>query len=138
MPYVRKLFPPMVTGVVVMMIGLSLIPVAVDWFAGGQKGNANYADPANLAMATFVLVLVVILVQWGKGIFSAAAIVIGMMVGYVVALAFGWISFEAVKNAEIVAIPSPVLGGAGLAMLAMIIAAGIQMLGLWFSRYNSP
>lgn len=58
-------------------------------------------------MATFVLVLVVILVQWGKGIFSAAAIVIGMMVGYVVALAFGWISFEAVKNAEIVAIPQP-------------------------------
>ena len=107
MPYVRKLFPPVVTGVVVMMIGLSLIPVAVDWFAGGQKGDANDADPANLAMATFVLVLVVILVQWGKGIFSAAAIVIGMMVGYVVALAFDWISFEAVKNAEIVAIPQP-------------------------------
>ena len=107
MPYVRKLFPPVVTGVVVVMIGLSLIPVAVDWFAGGQKGDVNYADPANLAMATFVLVLVVILVQWGKGIFSAAATFIGMMVGYVVALAFGWISFEAVKNAEIVAIPQP-------------------------------
>ena len=107
MPYVRKLFPPVVTGVVVVMIGLSLIPVAVDWFAGGQKGDVNYADPANLAMATFVLVLVVILVQWGKGIFSAAAIVIGMMVGYVVALTLGWINFEAVKNAEIVAIPQP-------------------------------
>ena len=36
MPYIRKLFPPLVTGTVVMMIGLSLIPVAVDWFAGGQ------------------------------------------------------------------------------------------------------
>lgn len=107
MPYVRKLFPPVVTGVVVMMIGLSLIPVAVDWFAGGQKGDAHYADPANLAMATFVLVLVVILVQWGKGIFSAAAIVIGMMVGYVVALALGWINFDAVKNAETFAIPQP-------------------------------
>ena len=107
MPYVRKLFPPVVTGVVVMMIGLSLIPVAVDWFAGGQKGDPHYADPANLAMATFVLVLVVILVQWVKGIFSAAAIVIGMMVGYVVALALGWINFDAVKNADLVAIPQP-------------------------------
>lgn len=107
MPYVRKLFPPVVTGVVVMMIGLSLIPVAVDWFAGGQKGDVHYADPANLAMATFVLVLVVILVQWGKGIFSAAAIVIGMMIGYVVALALGWINFDAVKNAENFAIPQP-------------------------------
>lgn len=107
MPYVRKLFPPVVTGVVVMMIGLSLIPVAVDWFAGGQKGDPNYADPANLAMATFVLVLVVALVQWGKGIFSAAAIVIGILVGYVVALALGWINFDNVKNAEIFAVPQP-------------------------------
>lgn len=107
MPYVRKLFPPVVTGVVVMMIGLSLIPVAVDWFAGGQKGDPNYADPANLAMAAFVLVLVIALVQWGKGIFSAAAIVIGMLVGYVVALLLGWINFDAVKNAEIVALPQP-------------------------------
>lgn len=107
MPYVRKLFPPVVTGVVVMMIGLSLIPVAVDWFAGGQKGDAHYADPANLAMATFVLLLVIGLVQWGKGIFSAAAIVIGMMVGYVVALALGWINFDSVKNADIIAIPQP-------------------------------
>lgn len=107
MPYVRKLFPPVVTGVVVMMIGLSLIPVAVDWFAGGQKGDPNYADPANLAMATFVLVLVVALVQWGKGIFSAAAIVIGISVGYVVALALGWINFDNVKNAEIFAVPQP-------------------------------
>ncbi|QLB44305.1 uracil-xanthine permease family protein [Mannheimia pernigra] len=107
MPYVRKLFPPVVTGVVVMMIGLSLIPVAVDWFAGGQRGDAHYAEPANLAMATFVLVLVVVLVQWGKGIFSAAAIVIGVMVGYVVALALGWINFENIKSADVVAIPQP-------------------------------
>lgn len=107
MPYVRKLFPPVVTGVVVMMIGLSLVPVAVDWFAGGQKGDAHYAEPANLAMATFVLVLVVVLVQWGKGIFSAAAIVFGIIAGYIVALFLGWINFENVRQAEIIAIPQP-------------------------------
>ena len=38
-----------------MMIGLSLIPVAVDWFAGGQRGDTNYATPENLMMASFVL-----------------------------------------------------------------------------------
>ena len=107
MPYIRKLFPPLVTGTVVMMIGLSLIPVAVDWFAGGQRGDANYATPENLMMASFVLVIVVTLVQWGKGIFSAAAIVIGMMTGYIVCLAMGWVSFEGVKQAQIFAIPQP-------------------------------
>ncbi|MDG2954452.1 nucleobase:cation symporter-2 family protein [Bisgaard Taxon 10/6] len=107
MPSIRKLFPPVVTGTVVMMIGLSLIPVAVDWFAGGQRGDADYATPANLMMATFVLVIVIVLVQWGKGIFSAAAIVIGMMTGYIVALALGWVSFDGVKNADIFALPQP-------------------------------
>jgi len=107
MPYIRKLFPPLVTGTVVMMIGLSLIPVAVDWFAGGQRGDANYATPENLMMASFVLVIVVALVQWGKGIFSAAAIVIGMMTGYLVCLAMGWVSFEGVKQAQTFAIPQP-------------------------------
>ena len=90
-----------------MMIGLSLIPVAVDWFAGGQRGDANYATPENLMMASFVLVIVVALVQWGKGIFSAAAIVIGMMTGYIVCLAMGWVSFEGVKQAQTFAIPQP-------------------------------
>ena len=107
MPYIRKLFPPLVTGTVVMMIGLSLIPVAVDWFAGGQRGDANYATPENLMMASFVLVIVVALVQWGKGIFSAAAIVFGMMKGYIVCLAMGWVSFEGVKQAQTFAIPQP-------------------------------
>ena len=107
MPYIRKLFPPLVTGTVVMMIGLSLIPVAVDWFAGGQRGDANYATPENLMMASFVLVIVVALVQWGIGIFSAAAIVIGMMTGYIVCLAMGWVSFEGVKQAQTFAIPQP-------------------------------
>ncbi|QPB42137.1 nucleobase:cation symporter-2 family protein [Rodentibacter haemolyticus] len=107
MPYIRKLFPPVVTGTVVMMIGLSLIPVAVDWFAGGQRGDADYATPENLMMASFVLVIVVILVQWGKGIFSAAAIVIGMMAGYLLCLILGWVNFDGVANAQTFAVPQP-------------------------------
>ncbi|MDN0081496.1 nucleobase:cation symporter-2 family protein [Crenobacter sp. SG2305] len=107
MPQIRKLFPPVVTGTVVTMIGLSLIPVAIDWFAGGQVGSAHYADPANLGIALFVLILVIGLVQWGKGIISAAAIVIGMFVGYLVCLAFGLVDFSAVHQAQSFAVPQP-------------------------------
>ncbi|POY44456.1 purine permease [Avibacterium gallinarum] len=120
MPYIRKLFPPVVTGTVVMMIGLSLIPVAVDWFAGGQRNDPNYATPENLMMASFVLVIVVILVQWGKGIFSAAAIVIGMMTGYVVALALGWVNFDGVKQAQIFAVPQPLHFGLSFPIAGII------------------
>ncbi len=120
MPYIRKLFPPVVTGTLVMMIGLSLIPVAVDWFAGGQRNDPNYATPENLMMASFVLVIVVILVQWGKGIFSAAAIVIGMMTGYVVALALGWVNFDGVKQAQIFAVPQPLHFGLSFPIAGII------------------
>ncbi|CAM3734137.1 nucleobase:cation symporter-2 family protein [Avibacterium endocarditidis] len=120
MPYIRKLFPPVVTGTVVMMIGLSLIPVAVDWFAGGQRNDPNYATPENLMMASFVLVIVVILVQWGKGIFSAAAIVIGMMTGYVVALVLGWVNFDGVKQAQIFAVPQPLHFGLSFPIAGII------------------
>ena len=120
MPYIRKLFPPVVTGTVVMMIGLSLIPVAVDWFAGGQRGDADYATPENLMMATFVLVIVVALVQWGKGIFSAAAIVIGMMTGYVLCLILGWVNFDGVHNAQAFAVPQPLHFGLAFPLSGII------------------
>ena len=115
MPQIRKLFPPVVTGTVVTMIGLSLIPVGVDWFAGGQVGDANYASIANIGLATFVMTLVIVLVQWGRGIFASAAIVIGMMVGYLVAaildkvigLNLGLVDVSPVQNAELFALPQP-------------------------------
>ncbi|TYG35358.1 purine permease [Lonepinella koalarum] len=120
MPNIRKLFPPVVTGTVVMMIGLSLISVAVDWFAGGQRSDANYAAPENLMMATFVLVIVVALVQWGTGIFSAAAIVIGMMTGYLLCLALGWIDFTGVKEAQAFALPQPLHFGLSFPITGII------------------
>ncbi|AXK40030.1 nucleobase:cation symporter-2 family protein [Crenobacter cavernae] len=107
MPQIRKLFPPVVTGTVVTMIGLSLIPVAVDWFAGGQVGSPGYGNPANLGIALFVLALVIGLVQWGRGIFSAAAIVIGMFVGYAACLALGKVDFAPVTSASVFAVPQP-------------------------------
>ncbi|MDP8032713.1 nucleobase:cation symporter-2 family protein [Pasteurella atlantica] len=120
MPHIRKLFPPVVTGTVVMMIGLSLIPVAVDWFAGAQVGDPNYAEPKNLMMATFVLVIVVTLVQWGRGIFSAAAIVIGMMIGYITALCLGWVDFSGVKSAPLFSIPQPLHFGLSFPLSGII------------------
>lgn len=106
MPQIRKLFPHVVTGTVVTLIGLSLLPVAVDWFAGGFK-SPNYADPSNLAIGLFVLTLVIGLVQWGKGIVSAAAVVIGIVIGYLVCLALGMVNFTPVHNATLFAVPKP-------------------------------
>ncbi|HJU99243.1 MAG TPA: nucleobase:cation symporter-2 family protein [Burkholderiaceae bacterium] len=107
MPQIRKLFPHAVTGVVVTMIGLSLVPVAVDWAAGGFAPGAVYGAPLNLGIAAFVLVTVIMLVQFGKGIVSAAAVVIGMFVGYLLCVSLGLIDFTKVANAQVFALPQP-------------------------------
>jgi len=106
MPTIRKLFPHAVTGVVVTMIGLSLTPVAIDWAAGGF-GSSHYGEPGNLAIAGFVLLLVIALVQWGKGIISASAVVIGIVIGYLVCLSLGMIDFTQFHNAAVFAVPQP-------------------------------
>jgi len=124
MPTIRKLFPHAVTGVVVTMIGLSLTPVAIDWAAGGF-GSSHYGAPSNLAIAGLVLLLVIALVQWGKGIVSASAVVIGIFIGYLVCLSLGMIDFSQVNSAPIFALPQPMHFGLSFpvsGIIAMSIA----------------
>ena len=129
MPQIRKLFPHAVTAVVVTMIGLSLVPVAIDWAAGG-RGSSAYGAPINLGIALFVLVTVIALVQFGKGIFSAAAVVIGMFVGYLVCLGMGLIDFSSVQKAAVFSLPQPAQYGLTFpisGIVAMAVAYVVTM-----------
>ncbi len=87
MKKLRRFFPPLVTGVTVLSIGLTLIPVGIQAFAGGGNAeiNPNFGSLQNLLVATVVLVTVVLLRIFGKGIFSLASLLIAMLVGYGVA-----------------------------------------------------
>ncbi|WCE31687.1 nucleobase:cation symporter-2 family protein [Vibrio sp. SCSIO 43137] len=105
MPQIRKLFPPVVSGTVVMLIGLTILPVSVDWFAGAYVGQEEYGQLSNLLLGLLVLAVVVVLSQWGKGLLSAAAIVIGMFVGYIVSVMLGIVDFQPMYDAELFALP---------------------------------
>ncbi|WP_025820551.1 nucleobase:cation symporter-2 family protein [Shewanella marina] len=105
MPQIRKMFPPVVSGTVVVLIGLTILPVGVDWFAGGFVGQEQYGQLPNLLLGSLVLIVVIALSQVKKGIISAAAIVIGMAVGYVVAMVMGIVDFSPVTNAPLFALP---------------------------------
>lgn len=106
MPVIRKFFPHTVTSVVVIMIGLSLTPVAVDWAAGGL-GSGDYGAVGHLAIAALVLALVIVFVQWGRGIVSASAVVLGIACGYLLCLSLGMIDFTQVRAAPVFALPQP-------------------------------
>ena len=86
----RKFFPPVVTGTVVMAIGLSLLNVGINFFGGGNN-NADFGSVTNLLLGLFVLVFIICLKHFGKGFLSQTAILIGIIAGYIVATIMGFV-----------------------------------------------
>ncbi len=107
---VRHWFPPLVNGIVVMLIGLTLIPVGVDFAAGGI-GAADYGDPLHLGVAALVLVAAVALQQWGRGFASYGSIFLAIALGCGVALALGRFDLGAVTEADWWSLPRPLTFG---------------------------
>ncbi|MFQ8922421.1 MAG: uracil-xanthine permease family protein [Clostridium paraputrificum] len=100
-----KLFPPLVIGTVVCLIGLTLIPVSMDWAAGGV-GAADYGSLRNVVIAMTVLVITLLLNRYGKGMVSTASVLIGMVVGYIICIPFGMVDFSLVNEAKWFALPN--------------------------------
>lgn len=99
-----KLFPPLVTGTVVCLIGLTLLPVSIDWAAGGA-GSADYGSIKNISIAMLVLIGTLLLNRYGKGMLSSASILIGMVVGYIVCIPLGLVDFSSVREASWISFP---------------------------------
>ena len=99
-----KLFPPIVTGTVVCLIGLTLLPVSIDWAAGGS-GAADYGSLRNLSIAMLVMIITLILNRYGKRMLSSASILIGMTIGYLICIPLGMVDFSAIKEASWFSMP---------------------------------
>ncbi len=132
---IRRLFPPLVTGTVIIAVGLNLYPVAVKYMAGGA-GSPEYGSPKNWGVALFTFALVLALQNFGKGILKLGAVLWGLAGGYVLALALGMVSFEAVGTAGWFAIAAPVKSfglefnfSAILAMCILYLANSLQTIG---------
>ncbi|OAA90219.1 nucleobase:cation symporter-2 family protein [Clostridium ljungdahlii] len=102
--YIMKLFPPIVTGIVVCLIGLTLLPVSIDWAAGGS-GVQNYGSLKNIGIALTVTLITLLLNHYGKGLLSSASILIGMAAGYIICIVFGMVDFSSISKASIVTLP---------------------------------
>lgn len=114
-PFIARLlplFPPVVTGVIILVIGVSLMPVGINWAGGGQPTvprmvdgvqvrfpNPNYGNAQGLAVAAFVLLTILALLKWGKGFLRNVAVLIGVVAGCLLAGALGMMHFSHVGNA---------------------------------------
>ena len=95
LPKLRKLFSDLVTAIVVLTIGLTLIPVGIRQAAGG---NVNFGSAENLILAAIVLISIIVFNQLGKGFIRASSILFGISLGYVVAIAMGMVDFTPVAE----------------------------------------
>ena len=86
----RKFFPSVVTGTVVMSIGLSLISVGINSFGGGNTAK-DFGSMENLLLALFVLVMILVFKHATKGFASFSAILLGIICGYVAAFIMGFV-----------------------------------------------
>ncbi|MEP4194055.1 MAG: nucleobase:cation symporter-2 family protein [Aliishimia sp.] len=101
--HLRWLFPPLVTGLVILAIGLYLIPVAIKYAAGGaakfQMEAESFGSAMHWAVALTVIIVALALKFFTKGTLSNSAILIGLIAGYILALIFGMVNFAPVANA---------------------------------------
>ena len=149
----RRFFPAVVTGTVVLSIGLSLISVGINSFGGGNNA-ADFGSMENLLLAVFVLVVILFFKHWTKGFLSSSSILFGIIAGYIAAIIMGlvlprtgitadgveytkaWVlNWDKVKNASWFAIPQlmpvkPVFDvRAILPVLIMFIVTAVETVG---------
>lgn len=101
----QKLFPPIVTGSVICVIGLSLIPIAFEKIGGGNKTASNFGSSQNLLVAAITVLTILLIQKFGKGFVKTISVLIGILVGSVVAGTMGMIDFSPVTNANYFSLP---------------------------------
>lgn len=104
--YLVKFFPPVVTGSVVTIIGINLMPVAMNYLAGGE-GAKNYGDTKNLILGGVTLLIILILQRFTKGFLKSISILIGLAIGTALAGIFGMVDIKQVGDAHWFGFPVP-------------------------------
>ncbi|TDI85196.1 MAG: purine permease [Caldithrix sp.] len=122
----KRYFPPLAAGIVVMMIGLTLIPVGMDYAAGG-KGAADYGSFTNLGIAAVVLLVTLCLNQFSKGFLSYASMIIGVLVGYVAALFLGKVQPGAMAESAWFSLPVPFEFGLEFHLMPIVLMSFIYI-----------
>ncbi|MFB8771761.1 nucleobase:cation symporter-2 family protein [Streptomyces broussonetiae] len=122
-----RFFPPVVTGTVITLIGISLLPVAFGWAQGARPTADDYGSATNLGLAGATLVIVLLLRRFTRGFVKQIAVLLGLVVGTVIAVPLGVTDFSPVADADVVGFPTPFHFGAPQFQTAAIISMCVVM-----------
>lgn len=135
--WLAKLFPPLVCGIIILIIGVKLMPTAIDYAAGGAPARAagDLGSLRNFSIAALVVLVIVLASQFGKGFFSVAAVLVGLAVGYIVAAFAGMVTLDPITDASWFALPTPLAFGiefhtaAIVAITVLALASSVESIG---------
>nr|WP_226573698.1 nucleobase:cation symporter-2 family protein [Acuticoccus sediminis] len=119
---IRFALPPLVTGLVVLMIGLALVRVGIQYAAGGVPaiGTPEFGSAKNWFVAGVVILVTLGLKFFARGLWSISAILVGLVAGYLVSLVLGMVSFGNVARASWLLVPEPFHFGVEFSFAAII------------------
>jgi len=123
-----RFFPPVVTGVVITMIGLSLTPVAANWAMGGDASAPEYGSLANIGLAALTLAIVLLLSKIGSPGISRLSILLAIVIGTIIAALTGMADFSKVGEGAFFAFPQPLAFGWPVFEIGGIISMTIVVL----------
>ncbi|MBU6960900.1 purine permease [Pseudomonas sp. CVAP len=104
---ITRFFPPLVTGIVITTIGLTLMPVAARWAMGGNSHAESFGSMANIGLAALTLALVLMLSKIGSATISRLSILLAMVIGTVIAVFLGMADFSTVTQGPMFGFPAP-------------------------------
>ncbi|MCY1327113.1 Uric acid transporter UacT [compost metagenome] len=125
---ITRFFPPLVTGVVITTIGLTLMPVAARWAMGGNSKAPDFGSTANIGLAAVTLVIVLLLSKLGSAAISRLSILLAMVIGTGIAYALGMTDFSKVTEGPMLAMPEIFHFGMPTFHVAAIISMCIVIL----------
>ncbi len=133
-PIVGKLirfFPPLVTGTIILIIGVSLMRVAAGWFGGGTGAGEDFGAPKDIAFGFLTLAIIIAIERFAPDAIRRVSVLVGLVVGTLISLPFGMADFSAVGENPWVGIPQPFQFGVPTfeisAIISMIIVALVIM-----------
>ncbi|MFE2164678.1 solute carrier family 23 protein [Streptomyces sp. NPDC059447] len=124
-----RFFPPVVSGSVITLVGLSLLPAASTWARGGNTEAADYGSPSNLALSAATLAVTLAIHRAFSGRFlGRIAVLLGMLAGTLIAVPLGKVDLDPLAHAPLFALPEPFAFGTPQFVPTVIATAVVVML----------
>lgn len=137
---IKKLFPPVVTGTLITVIGLTLIPVAFQNMGGGNATAKDFGDGKNLITAFLTILIIIAVEVLAKGFLKSIAVLIGLVVGTLIAGAMGMVSLTPVSSASWFHLPQFLYFGVPefewsscLTMMIIALVSMVESTGVFFA-----